>query len=147
LHSWVWSRGNCEDVGNRRIQAMRYHGTRPLIRRMQAIDQVLRAQRWPTDKTLATDLEVDPRTIRRDLEFMRDEHHAPIEFDRARRDYYYADPTFRLPLVQMSQGEMLALYLSERMMRQFSGTPFEEDLRQAIVRLGEMKPVSTRQTH
>ena len=47
----------------------------------------------------------------------------------------------------MSQGEMLALSLSERMMRQFSGTPFEEDLRQAIVRLGEMKPVSTRQTH
>jgi predicted DNA-binding transcriptional regulator YafY len=100
---------------------------------MQAIDQALRAQRWPTDKTLATDLEVDPRTIRRDLEFMRDEHHAPIAFDRARRGYYYADPTFRLPLVQMSQGEMLALYLSERMMRQFSGTSFERKRRCAPV--------------
>jgi hypothetical protein len=58
---------------------------------------------------------------------MRDEHHAPIEFDRARRGYYYADSTFRIPLVQMSQGEILTLYLSERMMRQFRGTPFEED--------------------
>jgi predicted DNA-binding transcriptional regulator YafY len=77
---------------------------------MQAIDHALRAERWPTDKTLAADLEVDPRTIRRDLEFMRDEHHAPIEFDRVRRGYYYADPTFRLPLVQTGQGEMLALY-------------------------------------
>ena len=77
---------------------------------MQAIGQALRAQKWPTDKTLATDLEVDPRTIRRDLEFMRDEHHAPIAFDRVRRGYYDADPTFRLPLVPMSQGEMLALY-------------------------------------
>jgi hypothetical protein len=65
---------------------------------MQAIDQALRAQRWPTDKTLATDLEVDPRTIRRDLEFMRDEHHAPIAFDRARRGYHPAKlpkPPFR----------------------------------------------------
>jgi hypothetical protein len=35
---------------------------------------------------------------------------------------------------------MLALYLSEWMMRQFSGTPFEEDLRQAIEKPGEMQP-------
>jgi hypothetical protein len=35
---------------------------------MQAIDQALQARKWPTDKTLATDLEGDPRTIRRDLE-------------------------------------------------------------------------------
>jgi hypothetical protein len=46
-------RDNGEDAGNRRIQAMRYHGTRLLMKRMQAkaIDQALRAQKWPTDKT------------------------------------------------------------------------------------------------
>jgi predicted DNA-binding transcriptional regulator YafY len=119
---------------------MRYPGTRPLVRRMQAIDQALRARKWPTDKTLANDLEVDPRTIRRDLEFMRDEHHAPIAFDRVRRGYHYTEPTYRLPLLQMSQGELLALYLSERLMRQFRGTPFEPDLRQAIAKLGDMLP-------
>jgi hypothetical protein len=53
---------------------MRHAGARPLVRRNQAIDQALRARKWPTDKTLAKDLEVDPRTIRRDLEFMRDGH-------------------------------------------------------------------------
>ena len=53
---------------------MRHAGTRPLVRRMQAIDQALRARKWPTDKTLAKDVEVDPRKIRCDLEFMRDEH-------------------------------------------------------------------------
>jgi DeoR/GlpR family transcriptional regulator of sugar metabolism len=62
---------------------MLYPGPRPLVRRMQAIDQALRARKWPTDKTLARDLEVDPRTIRRDLQFMRDEHHAPIAFEGA----------------------------------------------------------------
>ena len=40
----------------------------------------------------------------------------------------------------MSQGEMLALYLSERMMRQFSGSPFEEDLRQVIKKLSATLP-------
>jgi predicted DNA-binding transcriptional regulator YafY len=107
---------------------------------MQAIDQALRAQRWPTDKTLAADLEVDPRTIRRDIEFMRDERNAPIEYDRVRRGYFYAEPTYQLPLVQMTEGELLGLYLSERMLRQFHGTPFEADLRQAIAKLADMLP-------
>jgi predicted DNA-binding transcriptional regulator YafY len=35
---------------------------------------------------------------------------------------------------------LLALYLSERLMRQFRGTPFEPDLRQAIAKLGDMLP-------
>jgi predicted DNA-binding transcriptional regulator YafY len=102
---------------------MRHAGTRPLVRRMQAIDQALRARKWSIDKTPARDLEVDPRTIRRDIEFMRDEHHAPIAFDRARRGYHYTEQTYRLPLLKMSRGTLLALYLSERLMRQFRGTP------------------------
>ena len=44
---------------------MRFHATRPLVRRMQAIDQALRAGRWPTDKSLAKELKVDPRSWRR----------------------------------------------------------------------------------
>jgi predicted DNA-binding transcriptional regulator YafY len=32
------------------------------------------------------------------------------------------------------------VFLAERMMHQFRGTPFEPDLRQAIVKLGEMLP-------
>ena len=33
--------------------AMRHHATRPLVRRMQAIDLALRAGRWSTGKSLA----------------------------------------------------------------------------------------------
>jgi hypothetical protein len=64
---------------------MRHGGTRPLVRRMQAIDQALRARKWPTDKTLARDLEVDPRTIRRDLEFERRDERKPVSVQSKRR--------------------------------------------------------------
>jgi predicted DNA-binding transcriptional regulator YafY len=64
---------------------MRHAGTRPLVRRMQAIDQALRARKWSNDKTLARDLEVDPRTIGRDLELIGDEYLVPIAFGRAHR--------------------------------------------------------------
>jgi len=119
---------------------MRYHATRPPQKRMMVIDQALRAKKWPTDRSLASELEVNPRTIRRDLEYLRDQCHAPIAFDRVRGGYYYTEPTFRLAFPQLSQGELVALFLAERMMHQFRGTPFHADLREAIAKLSEMLP-------
>jgi hypothetical protein len=72
------------------------------------------------------------------LEFSRDQYHAPIAFNRDHRGYYYTEPTFRLSFPQSSQEELVALFLAERMMHQFRGTPFERDLRQAIAKLGAM---------
>ena len=40
----------------------------------------------------------------------------------------------------MSEGELLALYLAERLLRTLEGTPFEQDLRGAITKSGDMLP-------
>ena len=80
------------------------------------------------------------RTIRRDIDYLRYQLNAPIEFDGVRNGYHYTEDTFRLPFPQLTQGEILALYLSERMMQQFRGTPFEPDLRHAIKKLSELLP-------
>jgi predicted DNA-binding transcriptional regulator YafY len=119
---------------------MRYHATRPPARRMSSIDQQLRTSRWPSKKELARTLEVSGRTIGRDIEYMRLQHNAPIVFDRRRGGYYYREPSYRLPALSVTQGEVLALCLSERMLRQFRGTPFEGDLRHAIDKLSEALP-------
>lgn len=119
---------------------MRYHATRPPLKRIKAIDLALRAGRWPTDKSLAAELEADPRTIRRDIEYMRSQLQAPIEFSRSRRGYYYREDSYRLPFLQLSEGELLAVCLSERILAQFRGTPFERDLRGAVEKLRGMLP-------
>jgi len=66
---------------------MRYHAARAPQQRIMAIDLALRANQFPDDKVLARDLEVDPRTIRRDLKSMRNTLRAPIAFDPIRRGY------------------------------------------------------------
>ena len=104
------------------------------------IDRALRASAWPNTRTLAQEIGVNRRTIRRDIDYLRDQLNAPIEFDVVRNGYHYTEDTFRLPFPQLTQGEMLALYLSKRMMRQFRGMPFERDLRHAIDKLGELLP-------
>ena len=39
---------------------MRYYATLPLLKRMKVIDGELRARKWPSDSSLAADLEVEP---------------------------------------------------------------------------------------
>jgi predicted DNA-binding transcriptional regulator YafY len=117
-----------------------YQAARPPLRRLMAIDQAVRALDWPNASSLARRLEVNPRTIRRDITFLRNQLRAPIAFDAVQNGYYYTEPSFRLPYFQLAQGELVALYLAERLMRQLEGTPFESDLRQAIAKLDTMLP-------
>jgi predicted DNA-binding transcriptional regulator YafY len=117
-----------------------YPATRPPLRRIMEIDHALRTGGWPNCSTLAQELEVDPRTIQRDMDFMRDQLRAPIDFDPVRNGYFYTETTYCLPYVQFSEGELLALYLADRIARQFQGTPYETDLRRAIDKLSIILP-------
>ena len=58
-----------------------YQASRPPLRRIMLIDQAVRSGTWPNTTTLANDLEVNRRTIRRDIAYLCHQLHAPIEFD------------------------------------------------------------------
>ena len=60
--------------------------------------------RGPTPARSPTRSAWTARTIRRDIDYMRDQLHAPIEFDSVQNGYYYTEPTFRLPFPQLTQG-------------------------------------------
>lgn len=111
--------------------------TRPPFERIAALDRALRLGAYPNARTIGVQLEICRRTVLRDVEFMRDRMFAPIAFDRARNGYFYTDPGFRLPAVEMTEGELLALVLAERAFRQHRGTPYGPDLAWAIRKIAE----------
>lgn len=117
-----------------------HHTARLPLARFMSIDQAVRAGTWPNSRTLAERLEVDPRTIRRDITYMRDQLGAPLEFVASRNGYRYSEQTFRLPYLSITEGELVALLLAQRLLRQFTGTPFENDLRSAFSKLSRMLP-------
>jgi len=123
-----------------------YHAARPPLARIMVIDHELRRKSWPNACTLSRRLEVNARTVRRDIAYLRDQLRAPIEFDREQNGFFYTEPSYRLPYLQFTQSELVALGLAERMTGALRGTPFESDLRHAIAKLGDMLPsgVSTR---
>jgi predicted DNA-binding transcriptional regulator YafY len=96
---------------------------RPVLERLQVIDSAIRRHQWPNARTLARELEVTPRTIQRDIAFLRYRLRAPINFDTSRNGFYYTDPSYRLPYFQMTQGELVALLVASQVMHQYRGTP------------------------
>ncbi len=113
--------------------------TRPVLERLQAIDLAVRRRELPNARTLARELEVTRRTIQRDIAFMR-RLQAPLEFDSVRNGYYYTDPSYRLGYFPATEGELVALLVAARVMDQYRGTPFEQDLRKALAKISEILP-------
>jgi predicted DNA-binding transcriptional regulator YafY len=108
---------------------------RPVLARMLVIDQELREGSWPNARTLSRRLEVADRTIRRDIDYMRDQLHAPIAFDARKHGYYYFEESYRLPFLRLTEGELVALFLAEQILRQYRGTPFAPDLARAFSKI------------
>ncbi len=62
--------------------------------RLLLIDKAIRSGKFPNANKLASIAEVNPRTIHRDIEYMRDMYGAPIEYDSYKRGFYYTEDNF-----------------------------------------------------
>ena len=63
--------------------------SRPPIARMHRLHAILEAGHFPNCRQLAQELEVSPKTVQRDIDFMRDQMEFPIEYNAAERGFFY----------------------------------------------------------
>ena len=84
--------------------------TRPQYHRLQRILELIRegtrTGSLPNCGHFIRELEVSRRSLMRDLDFLRDDHHAPIAYDDSRKGFYLTDPTFSLPAGAMPPGRL-----------------------------------------
>lgn len=114
--------------------------SRPPMERMMKLHGLLAAGRFPNARSLSVELEVSPKTILRDIEFMRDRLGLPVEYDPSRFGFYYSSPVDAFPTVQISEGELVALLVAEKALQQHRGTPFEKPLLVALRKLSQTLP-------
>lgn len=117
---------------------------RPQLARLLIIDAELRRTRrpgepGPTARRLAESLELHPRTLQRDLDFLRYELRAPLRYEAASHAWQYADPCYKLPFFTLAEGELVSL-LSAGLLRQFRGTPLHSLLSAAVRKVAELLP-------
>ncbi|MGQ9815749.1 MAG: hypothetical protein ACUVR3_11475 [Candidatus Roseilinea sp.] len=84
---------------------------------MSEIDRQVRAGFFPNADSLARELGVSKRVIFKDRAFIIERLRAPLTTDWRRGGWYYTDLTWTLPNIQVTQGELLALFISVECMR------------------------------
>ncbi len=114
--------------------------TKPPIRRIQLIHQRLTEDKYPNTVTLARELEVSRRTLLRDIEYLRDQMGAPVEYDQIKKGFYYTDKTYSFPTIQITEGELIAIFVAEKLLSQYKGTPYEESLNNAFRKISSSLP-------
>jgi predicted DNA-binding transcriptional regulator YafY len=119
----------------RRANSATARFSRPPLERMLRIHQQLKDERYPNCRTLAEELEVVQKTIQRDLDFMRDRLNLPIEYDRQHSGFHYTEPVTSFPSIEVSEGEIVALFVAQKALAQYAGTPFEQTLRAAFQKI------------
>ncbi|OHD07309.1 MAG: hypothetical protein A2Y41_04785 [Spirochaetes bacterium GWB1_36_13] len=107
-------------------------------RRWLRIDELIRNWNYPSAKVIAEEYEVCKRTIERDIEFLKTELSAPIEYDKAKKGYYYSDKNYRLSFVSMKEKEFFALMIAEKALEQYKNTPFYNRLSEMFERINLM---------
>lgn len=102
---------------------------------MLRIHELLQKGAPVSRSTLAAELEVSPKTVGRDLDFMRDRLGLPLEYDPARHGFVYTRRVVQFPTMTISEGELVALSVARKALTQYRGTPFEQPLRAAFEKL------------
>ena len=115
--------------------------TRPQYHRLQRILEMIREGTrtgcLPNCGHFIRELEVSRRSLMRDLDFLRDDHHAPIAYDDSRKGFYLTDPTFNLPPVQLTRREVFSFSIARKLLERFEGTPLELDMRSVLAKIAD----------
>ena len=110
------------------------------FRRLFQIHQLLANRKYPNTAYLAEKLEIHKRTVRRDIAVMRESFNAPIKFDHKNKGFGYTRLNWEMPLVPLTEGELLAFFIATIALQGKGSTSEDERLRKAIGKIASSLP-------
>lgn len=114
--------------------------SKPKFSRLHFIDRKIREGTYPNAKTLAREYETSDRTIKRDIEYLRDFQNAPIEYDSHKKGYYYSEENYALPALTLKSSELFAITLVQEVLTQYENTPVYTELLHIFEKLSSLLP-------
>lgn len=113
-------------------------GDQLYLERFVWFDNEVRMGRYPNATRLGERFEIAPKTAQRSIDHFRDRLLAPLEYDSTRKGYYYTDPGFQLPVIRISEEELLALLISRKLITEASAGSLADELESVSRRLGSL---------
>ena len=103
--------------------------------RLIHIDACIRKKDYPNQSTLAKRCGVSTKTIQRDLDYLKYNMSAPLDYDPSRKGYFYKEEGFFLPLVFASGTDFQAIQVIGELVSQYEGTPLGDLMHTAFERI------------
>lgn len=110
------------------------------IGRISEIHEEIASGSFPSVKQLAEKTGVGERTVKRHLDFLRDQLHAPIIYERRKKGFRYSEIGWTPPLSTLDEKELLAVFIAENALKLTGHLPEAEDLRKALAKLVSYLP-------
>ena len=120
--------------------AIRAGVSRPAMWRVMEIHKIIRSSRFPNCTTLAEEIEVTPKTIQRDISFMRDQLGLPLEYHSIKHGYFYTQEVHEFPMLQLSRNDLVALFLARHALEPLRGTRLERMLSESFQKIAGACP-------
>ncbi|MEI6217714.1 MAG: WYL domain-containing protein [bacterium] len=114
--------------------------TKTQFPRLLELDRQIRAGSYPNCLTFADEYEVSQKTIQRDIDFLRDQMNAPIEYYRDKKGFYYTDSNWFLPALNMSEGDLFILMVASKALEAYRGTPVAKELERIFAKITDNLP-------
>jgi len=105
------------------------------LERVFWIEHEIRAGRYPNTRTIARHFEISTKTAQRTLDFMRDRLRLPLGYSGERRGWYFTEPTYGLRAVELTEGDLVAILITERLARAYRGLAIGRQVEQAFAKV------------
>ena len=109
------------------------------FQKIVAVHSCIAENTRPSVKKIEERVEISRRTVFRYLDYLR-ELGAPLEYDRKKKGYYFADPHWQLPPLMLSEGDLLAFFIAEQSLRLTGHSPQARQLRASLSKLASFLP-------
>lgn len=109
-------------------------------RHIAEIDRKIRTDQAPNCNDLMAELEVSRRTILRDIDFMRNDLGAPIEYDYIKNGYVYSEINWSMPNISITEGDLLAIAIAAKAIESFGDSHWSNKLAASFAKLTSCLP-------
>lgn len=107
-------------------------GNKAQLQRLIFIDRMIRdgmhSGRLANCAGMAATYEVSAKSIRRDIDYLKNQCDAPIAYDCRRYGYLYTEASYSLPAMNISESDLFAISLARKTLRQYENTPIYQKL-------------------
>lgn len=107
---------------------------RPLVR-IYEIHAAILGGTYPNCSQLAEQLCVQPKTIQRDITFMRDELRLPVEYADKLHGFFYSKDVSDFPVFQTTAEDLAGLFLARTALNSVRGTQLADVMQSVFAKL------------